>query len=249
MHNVQLKFQLLTTVSLPLFHLGLGQSDQKQGQWQSFQNHDHSQPELAGNWGRRGTKTNAFFTPRLWWPNLSDLSLDSNIRNVGRGHPKGLNLTQSFANISWMACVCVQMATQSTGRGPNEGLVGKWVGGSDYHRPPVAMVYEYNFATKLLRNLAHMFMVRADRAHNYPIVHVLWREMNHFNKETRMCSSSHGSRVFLILLLSAPGWVRSGCPFQNPFWFVEKPIVVPVTDENNQVVPWDQAPKIDFNAL
>ncbi|TRY69072.1 hypothetical protein TCAL_15078 [Tigriopus californicus] len=39
----------------------------------------------------------------------------------------------------------------------------------------------------------------------------------------------------LLLLQICPSW--SGCPFQNPFWFAEKPMVVPVLDEQNSVVP------------
>ncbi len=30
-------------------------------------------------------------------------------------------------------------------------------------------------------------------------------------------------------------WV--GCPFQNPFWSVEKPLVVPVMDEASRPMP------------
>ena len=32
-------------------------------------------------------------------------------------------------------------------------------------------------------------------------------------------------------------YVEAGCPFQNPFWFVEKPEVVSVFDENGEMVP------------
>ena len=30
---------------------------------------------------------------------------------------------------------------------------------------------------------------------------------------------------------------QAGCPFQNPFWFVEKPVVVSVFDENGEMIP------------
>ena len=32
-------------------------------------------------------------------------------------------------------------------------------------------------------------------------------------------------------------FAEAGCPFQNPFWFVEKPDVVSVFDENGEMVP------------
>ena len=35
------------------------------------------------------------------------------------------------------------------------------------------------------------------------------------------------ARVLVTACLLA-GSAEGGCPFQNPFWFVEKPIVVPV---------------------
>lgn len=41
--------------------------------------------------------------------------------------------------------------------------------------------------------------------------------------------------LFTLITISDLGW--SGCPFQNPFWFVEKPMVVAITDDNNQIVP------------
>jgi len=40
-----------------------------------------------------------------------------------------------------------------------------------------------------------------------------------------------------VLLLFAFVLVEAGCPFQNPFWFVEKPDVVSVFDENGEMVP------------
>ena len=36
---------------------------------------------------------------------------------------------------------------------------------------------------------------------------------------------------YFILLVEAP------CPFQNPFWFVDKPMVASVFDENGEMVP------------
>lgn len=32
-------------------------------------------------------------------------------------------------------------------------------------------------------------------------------------------------------------FVLGGCPFQNPFWFLEKPVVVNVYDENGDTLP------------
>ncbi len=43
--------------------------------------------------------------------------------------------------------------------------------------------------------------------------------------------------ALLVLLLAAVGPANGGCPFQNPFWFVEKPIVVPVRDAAGEMVP------------
>lgn len=34
-----------------------------------------------------------------------------------------------------------------------------------------------------------------------------------------------------------PGPAEGGCPFQNPFWFVEKPMVVPVVNDVGEVLP------------
>ena len=36
---------------------------------------------------------------------------------------------------------------------------------------------------------------------------------------------------------SSSFFAEAGCPFQNPFWFVEKPDVVSVFDENGEMVP------------
>jgi hypothetical protein len=47
--------------------------------------------------------------------------------------------------------------------------------------------------------------------------------------------------AFIILLfvinLQDHGKVEAGCPFQNPFWFVEKPVVFSVMDENAENLP------------
>ena len=37
-------------------------------------------------------------------------------------------------------------------------------------------------------------------------------------------------------MLNAAKSVWGGCPFQNPFWFYEKPVVVNVYDENGDMV-------------
>ena len=42
------------------------------------------------------------------------------------------------------------------------------------------------------------------------------------------------SLLFLSLFLPP---IECGCPFQNPFWFVEKPLVVAVQDEQGLTVP------------
>ena len=67
--------------------------------------------------------------------------------------------------------------------------------------------------------------------------------------KTKMASDQHSkvdssnSKLILLLLwwlliLSFnPGLVRAGCPFQNPFWFVEKPMVVPVMDDQGESLP------------
>ena len=36
------------------------------------------------------------------------------------------------------------------------------------------------------------------------------------------------ARAVAVSAVLLAGWAEGGCPFQNPFWFVEKPIVVPV---------------------
>ena len=43
--------------------------------------------------------------------------------------------------------------------------------------------------------------------------------------------------ISLALFLLLHRMAHAGCPFQNPFWFVEKPIVVHVLDQHSQVVP------------
>lgn len=46
--------------------------------------------------------------------------------------------------------------------------------------------------------------------------------------------------AFLLppLLISVEKFfAEAGCPFQNPFWFVEKPDVLSVFDENGEQVP------------
>ena len=56
-----------------------------------------------------------------------------------------------------------------------------------------------------------------------------------------MEGSSHWSFLaaitFLLPLFNYFLLVETGCPFQNPFWFVEKPMVVSVFDENGEMVP------------
>ena len=42
-----------------------------------------------------------------------------------------------------------------------------------------------------------------------------------------MTAVALAARVVVTACLLA-GSAEGGCPFQNPFWFVEKPIVVPV---------------------
>ena len=55
--------------------------------------------------------------------------------------------------------------------------------------------------------------------------------------------SSEAMKSSIVLLAAAvsffhlPPEAEAGCPFQNPFWFVEKPIVVAVTDEMGETVP------------
>ena len=36
------------------------------------------------------------------------------------------------------------------------------------------------------------------------------------------------ARAVAVTAVLLAGRAKAGCPFQNPFWFVEKPIVVPV---------------------
>ena len=43
--------------------------------------------------------------------------------------------------------------------------------------------------------------------------------------------------ALLLVLLAKVRVSQCGCPFQNPFWFIEKPMVVDVRDEAGQVVP------------
>ena len=40
-----------------------------------------------------------------------------------------------------------------------------------------------------------------------------------------------------LLVILEKNLSQAGCPFQNPFWFVEKPDVVSVFDENGDMVP------------
>ena len=44
------------------------------------------------------------------------------------------------------------------------------------------------------------------------------------------------SLVLLIFAHKILHFVEAGCPFQNPFWFVEKPAVASVFDENGEMV-------------
>jgi hypothetical protein len=39
------------------------------------------------------------------------------------------------------------------------------------------------------------------------------------------------------VVLLQPPWADGGCPFQNPFWFVEKPVLVPVKDAAGATLP------------
>lgn len=41
----------------------------------------------------------------------------------------------------------------------------------------------------------------------------------------------------LVLIWEEKFFAEAGCPFQNPFWFVEKPDVLSVYDENGEMVP------------
>ncbi|XP_040577792.1 uncharacterized protein [Lepeophtheirus salmonis] len=43
--------------------------------------------------------------------------------------------------------------------------------------------------------------------------------------------------ILLLILWRQLELVCGGCPFQNPFWFVEKPTVVTVYDENGEMIP------------
>ena len=42
--------------------------------------------------------------------------------------------------------------------------------------------------------------------------------------------------VLLIFTHKILHLAKAGCPFQNPFWFVEKPAVASVFDENGEMV-------------
>ena len=49
-------------------------------------------------------------------------------------------------------------------------------------------------------------------------------------------STSKQCLIGILVLLNAAKSVWGGCPFQNPFWFYEKPVVVNVYDENGDMV-------------
>ncbi len=60
------------------------------------------------------------------------------------------------------------------------------------------------------------------------------QERTHLEDKTIIMSLLTKSCLLLVLFTPA---ALGGCPFQNPFWFVEKPIVLPVPDDNGQVMP------------
>ena len=47
---------------------------------------------------------------------------------------------------------------------------------------------------------------------------------------------SYALLFFLFTLHKILHYAEAGCPFQNPFWFVEKPAVASVFDENGEMV-------------
>jgi len=48
---------------------------------------------------------------------------------------------------------------------------------------------------------------------------------------------SNIKRILSILLLLLPSQSEAGCPFQNPFWFLDRPTVVTVVDSQGKMVP------------
>ncbi len=54
--------------------------------------------------------------------------------------------------------------------------------------------------------------------------------------KTTILNSKFLFAVTLNFLSSLVKITHGGCPFQNPFWFVEKPVVVSVFDENGEMV-------------
>ena len=73
------------------------------------------------------------------------------------------------------------------------------------------------------------FLSSTPHTHSYPANDVISME-----------DSSHwrflAAITFLLPLFNYFILVETGCPFQNPFWFVEKPMVVSVFDENGEMV-------------
>ena len=51
-----------------------------------------------------------------------------------------------------------------------------------------------------------------------------------------MATGFYALLLFLFTLHKILHYVEAGCPFQNPFWFVEKPAVASVFDENGEMV-------------
>ena len=49
------------------------------------------------------------------------------------------------------------------------------------------------------------------------------------------CRAAFALQLTVLLALCLDK-VFGGCPFQNPFWFYEKPVVVNVFDENGEMV-------------
>ena len=56
------------------------------------------------------------------------------------------------------------------------------------------------------------------------------------------------ARAVAVTAVLLAGWAEGGCPFQNPFWFVEKPIVVPVKAGSVKSVSLFHIALLDRNA-
>ena len=60
-----------------------------------------------------------------------------------------------------------------------------------------------------------------------------------------LAAAARAAAVTAVLLA---GCAEGGCPFQNPFWFVEKPIVVPVKAGSVKSVSLFHIELLDRNA-